>query len=99
MKYIAIMGVSKQTEVEKMGKKNFEIRVEMDDRFLDFLGMLAKNDGFETIDEWMVHEMNNNIYEIINENLKEWGFDKYGERLVDQDDFGNYYDSVGDLVA
>jgi hypothetical protein len=83
----------------KMGKKSFEIKVEMDDRFMDLLGTLAKNDGFETIDEWMVHEMNENIYEIINANLKGWGFDKYGEKLTDLDEFGNYYDSVGDLVA
>lgn len=82
-----------------MGKKKFQIEVEMDDCFMNLLGDLASNEGFESVGDWMTSEMNENIYEIINENLKGWGYDKYGARIIDEDEFENQYDSRGDLVA
>jgi len=82
-----------------MGKKKFKIEVSVDDSFISVLDNLAKNDGYQSIDDWITSETNQNIYEIINENLESWGYDKYGSKINDMDEFGNQYDCVGELVA
>ena len=82
-----------------MSSEKFLIEVEVGECFMGLLQDLSANEGFSSIGQWMASEINENIYEIINENLMEWGYDKYGVMIDDEDLFENQYDSKGDLVA
>ena len=81
-----------------MSKVKFKLELDVDSSFISFMQDMAVNYGHQEIDQWIREESKKNIYEIINENLKDWGYDKYGKKIDDCDEYGNQIDSQGDLV-
>lgn len=81
-----------------MENKTFDVRIDIGGEFMGFMREFARNEGFKSVEDFVVNEVNVHIQELINVNLSGYGLDSYGEPLEEPDEFGNVYDSRGDIV-